>query len=212
MGKISNNMKIHWIGQVGGLVGISSRGNAYWRSLAETIRNPRSQAQTEHRALFAFVSTLIRYIGPIYKDGYKHYNTRKTQRSNFYHQLYTEAVTGNIASGFTVDYTKVLVARGNLTPCHTIAASVAPSTQTATISWSDNTGVGDASATDKLMYVFYNATKQTSVYAVNAATRAEETYSFTYPADWAGDTAYLYVAWSSGSSESDSKLLGIYSV
>ena len=127
MGKISNNMKIHWIGQVGGLVGISSRGNAYWRSLAETVRNPRSQAQTEHRALFAFVSTLIRYIGPIYKDGYKHYNTRKTQRSNFYHQLYTEAVSGDLTSGFTVDYTKVLVSRGNLTPCHTIAASVAAS-------------------------------------------------------------------------------------
>ncbi|MCR4813080.1 MAG: DUF6266 family protein, partial [Bacteroidales bacterium] len=193
MGKSRNGMKIHWSGQVGHVVGFSRRGKDYWRSLANNYNNPRTDAQMQHRAMFAFASTVVHNVGPIYKAGYRHYNTSLSQRANFFHQLYHNAVSGDITGGFSVDYTKMMVARGNLTPCHTIAASVAPATQTATISWSDNTGVGDASATDTIMYVFYNVTKQVSIYATGAATRAEETLSFTYPSDWAGDTAYLYV-------------------
>lgn len=97
-----------------------------------------------------------------------------------------------------------------LKPTHSIAAAVAPATQTVTISWSDNSGVGSASATDKLLYCAYNSTKQESIYSDNAATRAAETCSFTYPANWSGDTLYLYAAWTNGTSESDSTMLGFY--
>ena len=210
MGRTNSSMKIHWDGQTGGLVGFTVRGNAYWRSLADHVRNPRTQAQTEHRALFAFVSALIRCVGPIYKEGYLHYNTRKPQRANFFQQLYRNAVTGDISSGFTVNYANVLVARGNLTPAYNTLAVVTASSQTVTVSWSDNTGVGDASATDTLSYALYNTSKQTNVLGTAVATRADETAEFTYPAEWAGDTLHLYLFWSNGTTESDSQHLGPY--
>lgn len=210
MGKTNSAMKIHWTGQVGHIVGFSSRGHDYWRSLAENHNDAHTDAQLNHRALFAFISILIHCIGLIYKDGYRHYGTALSQRSHFFRQLYRNAVTGDLVSGFTVDYTKVLVARGNLTPPYNLLATVNQVSQTVTVSWTDNSGVGDASATDTLMYALYNASKQTNVYATRVATRADETAEFSYPAEWAGDTLYLYVAWSSGFSESDSKNLGPY--
>ncbi|MBO4588938.1 MAG: hypothetical protein J5711_08615 [Bacteroidales bacterium] len=203
-------MKIHRNGQVGRIVGYTVRGNDLWRSLASNHNDARSDAQLLQRARLAFVTVFIHSIGDIYKAGYHHYNTSKSQRANFFRQIYRNALSGNLIDGFTIDFSKVLVSRGNLTPAHSIAASVTPATQTATISWSDNSGVGDAKADDRLLYCIYNATKHTNVFSDNAATRAAETASATYPADWAGDTIYIYAAWTSSTAESDSKLLGLF--
>ena len=203
-------MKIHWNGQTGGVVGYTVRGNDYWRSLPNSYNDAAVEAQVLQRSKLSYVSKFIHNIGGIYKSGYRHYNTSKCQRSNFAHQIFQNALSGNLTDGLVINPADVLVARGNLTPTHSIAAAVAPATQTVTISWSDNSGVGDARATDKLLYCAYNATKQESVFSDNAASRSAETCSFTYPADWSGDTLYIYAAWSSGTSESDSSMLGFY--
>ncbi len=210
MSKSRTSMKIHWNGQTGGVVGYTVRGNDFWRSMPKFYHDACNEAQQLCRAKLSFVSSFIHNIGDIYKSGYRHYNVSKCQRANFSHQIFQDALSGNLTDGLVINPADVLVARGNLTPTHSIAAAVAPATQTVTISWSDNSGVGSASATDKLLYCAYNSTKQESIYSDNAATRAAETCSFTYPANWSGDTLYLYAAWTSGTSESDSTMLGFY--
>lgn len=210
MSKSRTSMKIHWNGQTGGVVGYTVRGNDFWRSLPNSYHDACNEAQQLSRAKLSYVSKFIHNIGGIYKAGYRHFNPSVRQRENFAHQIYQDALSGNLTDGLVINPADVLVARGGLTPTHSIAAAVAPATQTVTISWSDNSGVGDARATDKLLYCAYNATKQESVFSDNAATRADETCSFNYPADWSGDTLYLYAAWASGTSESDSSMLGFY--
>ena len=105
MGKSRNAMKIHWNGQVGHVVGYTRRGHDYWRSLSNHYRNPRTDAQMLCRAKFAFTSAVARAIGQVYKLGYRHYNTSKSQRANFFHQLFYNAISGDLQSGFTIDYT-----------------------------------------------------------------------------------------------------------
>ena len=209
MSKMLDLFKFH--GKLDNVVGYKRRGTHYSRMSGCVHHDRNSIKQQEVRAKFKTVTQFVAAFGGIYKEGYRHFDETQSPRSSFFSQLWHEALDGSLAEGYTIDPAKVAIARGALTPCHTIAASVTPATQTVTISWSDNTGVGDAQATDQLMYCFFNLTKETNIYGNNVASRSEETYSFTYPADWAGDTCYLYVAWSSSIAESQSKMLGFYS-
>ncbi len=210
MGKSNNGMKIHWNGQVGRIVGYTSRGHDYWRSLASNYNNPRTDAQMLHRAKFAFTSAFIHDIGPAYKSGYAHYNTSKCQRANFFHQLYHDAVSGNLPSGFTIDPAKVLVSRGNLTPAYNILASIAAASHSVSFGWSDNSGVAEAKADDRLLYCIFNISRRQSIFSDNAATRADESAEASYPSAWAGDTLHIYAGWLNLSSASDSSFLGTF--
>ncbi len=214
MGVTKSAMKIHWRGTVGGIVGGRQYGQDTWRSLADTISNPNSVAQQIVRAKFKAVTQAVKMLGYAYRLGYKMFIADgKGPRALFSRQIHDNALQGDLQQGFTIDPTKVEISKGGLTPCHTIAAAVAPATQTVTVSWSDNTGVGDAEATDQLCYLLLNLTKETSIYGTDVATRAEESFSLTYPADWAGDTGYLYVFWNGKDKGcSSSKMLGVYSL
>ena len=205
-------MKIHWRGQVGGLVGSRQYGQDTWRSLADSVNQPNSEAQLTVRAKFSCVSKAVAALGYLYRLGYKSFIADgKGPRALFSKQLFDEAILGNLQDGFSIDPTKVVIAKGSLTPAHSIAAAVQAQTHTATVSWSDNSGVGDAEATDAICIQLFNSTKQISVSAQDLATRAAETASLTYPADWAGDTMYVYAFWNGHDKGcSASTMLGLY--
>lgn len=208
MSKQKDLFKFH--GKLDNVVGFKSRGTHYTRMAPCTNNDVKTPKRLIQRAKFAAVTQFIQKFGLIYKADYHHYNTSINQRANFFRQIWNNALIGTPEEGYSIDPTKVDISSGSLTPCHSIAASVTPASQTVTVSWSDNTGVGEAQPTDQLMFCFFNLSKETNIYGNNVASRDEESYSFTYPADWAGDTCYLYVAWASGSSESVSKMLGIF--
>lgn len=206
MGKQNTNMKIAWTGNTGGVVGFSVRGHHYTRSLAESVRNPRTEAQLEARAKFAFVSEAVSTMAPAYLDGYLHYNATLNQRANLTRQVYSQAVTGNRTDGYSLDYSKVKMSRGNLVNPYNVTAAATGGT--VTVTWSDNSGVGNALATDKANILVYNASRKESVYKAAASARQAEEATAAYPTAWTGDTLYIYVWFSNGSAESESKALG----
>lgn len=196
MGVTRSAMKIHWRGTVGGIVGGRQYGQDTWRSLADSVNQPNTQAQLEARARFSFVTKTVAALGYAYRLGYKMFiGDGKGPRALFAKQVSRDAVTGNMNDGYVLDNTKVLVSRGGLTQAYNTLAVVTTATQTVTVSWTDNSGVADAEATDKLCYLLYNSSKQDSVSGEDIATRADETADFNYPAAWAGDTLYLYIYW-----------------
>ena len=206
-------MKIHWRGTVGGIVGGRQYGQDTWRSLAESVNQPNSEAQLAARAKFKAISQAVKMLGYAYRLGYKMFIADGLgPRALFSKQVGRDAITGS-GTEYTLDPTKVEIAKGGLTPCHTIAAAATPATQTVTVSWSDNSGVGDAEATDQLCYLLLNLTKKTSIYGTDVATRAEESFSFNYSTEWAGDTGYLYVFWNGKDKGcSSSQMLGVYNL
>lgn len=209
MGKQNTSMKIQWTGTTGGVVGYSIRGHHYTRSLAENIRNPRTEAQLEQRARFAFVSQLVSTFGNSYLEGYRHYNVTLNQRANFTKNVYHTAVTGNRTTGYTVDYSKVLVSQGNLPNPYNVVAAVSSADHKLTVGWSDNTGVGMALATDAASLTVYNATRRECLY-LTVGTRADESAEAVYPAAWTGDTLHLWLTLTSRDTASDSVYAGQY--
>ena len=210
MGKQNTSMKIQWNGTTGGVVGYSIRGHHYTRSLADNVRNPRTEAQQEARAKFAYVSQLIHDFGGIHLTGYRHYNVDINQRANFSQNLYHSAVSGNRTDGYTVDWTKVMVSKGNLAKLYQITASVAAATQTVSLSWNDNSGVGDALPTDRLLVCVFNVTKRLAIVRESLAARSAESAEVSYPSDWGGDTLYVYAGLTNGTAESQSVCMGPY--
>ena len=213
MGVTKSAMKIHWRGQVGGLVGSHQYGQDTWRSMADSVANPNTEGQQIARAKFSAVSKGAAALGYLYRLGYKMFiGNGRGPRALFSKQLYDNALIGDLQSGFSIDPTKVELSKGSLTPAHSIAASVAPATQSCTVSWSDNSGVGDAEATDKLCVSLYNMTKQETIDFQDVATRAAETASMNYDASWAGDTMYVYAFWNGDEKGcSACKNLGVFS-
>lgn len=204
-------MKIHWQKTVGGIVGYSRLGRDYFRSLASHVFNPQTESQMEHRAKFATVSKFMTGLSAVWRYGYRWKKGEgRSSATCMFSQIYDEAVTGNYHDGFTIDPTKVQMSQGNLTTLHSIAASVATATQTITVSWSDNTGVGNAEPNDQLSIMAYNPTKKTSMLETHKAPREAETASMTYPSSWAGDTIYVYAFLDNGQEAANSILLGFY--
>lgn len=196
MGKIKNPIQVHWTNNVGGLVGYHAFGNHYWRANAQNILNPRTARQQEARAKFAFTSELIAAFVPAYKVGYKEYAQGRSPRAEFCHQLkLAGAITGNMNDGYTIDYEKVSVAKGVLLPTYSMTCSVLGTQHKVSYTWTDNSGQGDAEASDILCSVLFNSTKKVCMFTETTSSRASEACQLIYPTAWAGDTIYNYVFW-----------------
>ena len=191
-----NNELIKWHGQVGKtLVGYKLRGEHIVRAYSCSVHDPNTLAQQEVREKFKFVSQLIHKIGGVYKTGYASYASTDNPRGLFFSNLYQEAVTGNMSDGYTVDYEKVKIARGLLLPTYSMTCSVLGAQHKCSYTWTDNSGQGDAEATDKICINLYNPTKGVSMMFEDVATRSAEACQVQYSTAWAGDTVYNYIFW-----------------
>ena len=196
MGKIKNPMQIHWTNNVGGVVGFHAYGNHYWRANAQSVANPNTNAQKTVRGKFTVITKTISTFVPAYKVGYKEYAQGRSPRAEFYHQINAEgAVTGNYNDGYTIDYEKVFISRGSLLPTYSMTVSVLGSQHKISISWTDNSGQGDAEGTDQLCVCLLNQTKASCVFVENAGIRRAEAAQITYPTSWAGDTVQVFTFW-----------------
>src|SRR5690606_19025857 len=94
---------------------------------------------------------------------------------------------------YSIDYEKSLLSRGNLTgPMDAKANSANPGS--IDFDWTDNSGSGNAQATDKAMLVVYNPTKKEAIYTTAGEDRVRGTQSLTIPAEYSGDTVSTYMA------------------
>ena len=209
MAKTNELFKFH--GKLDNVVGFKQRGKHYYRMVGCSHSDPNTPAQQEHRAKFTYVTQLIHKIGAVYKTGYALFNPEKSQRSHFFSNLWSEAVTGNMNDGYTVDYEKVKIARGLLLPTYSMTCSVLGAQHKCSYSWTDNSGQGDAEATDKICINLYNPTQGVSMMFEDVATRAAEACQVQYSTAWAGDTVYNYIFWKKADGScSDSILVNFF--
>jgi len=82
---------------------------------------------------------------------------------------------------FTIDYSVVLISRGDLPNADT-AAAAAGTAGKVNFTWTDNSGTGKALATDTAMLVVYCADKNQSVYVLSGAARSAGTDVVNVPA------------------------------
>lgn len=80
--------------------------------------------------------------------------------------------------------------------------------------WDDNSGEGNAQATDKAMILAYNNSKGEAVFVTAGAARSAGTQTLTVPDDFSGDSVECFIAFNSedGLSVSNSKYIGSVTV
>lgn len=184
MGTYSKGIIGAFSGKVGPVVGATWRGKDVMRSLPRKSTKPATQTQKLQREKFTMVTAFLAPINPIVKRYFGNDIGIKTRRNQAMSYLIKEAIT-YVDPELVWEYNKVLISRGELLGIN--EADVATGAgQSINITWTDNSGNGDALATDKLVVVVYEPTTKTTVYSLDAATRDLEVANVTLPAYCSG--------------------------
>ena len=192
MGKIKQEILGGFSGKVGTVVGSIWKGISYIRALAPSIANPRTPAQVNQRNKFAAVIAFLQPIQAFVKVGYKSFADGKSAMNAAMSYIVVNAMTGT-APNFTVDYPEALVSRGKLMGAGTASAST--TSGTLNLNWTDNSGEGDASTSDKAMVLVYNSTRnEAKIVLESGAVREDATVEVILPAHYLGDTIQVYLS------------------
>ena len=94
----------------------------------------------------------------------------------------------------------MLVSHGSLTQASDTTVSTEGSK--ALFTWKDNSGQGNAMATDATMILVYNKEKALAVYDTSAAMRSDGNAELELPKDWKNDTLIAYLGFCSTNDKS----------
>jgi hypothetical protein len=169
MGTISRTILGGFSGTVGTVVGGNWKGIPYIRSKpAYRVYKP-TQAQLEHRARFSLASSFVKVLSGLLDTSFRQFAVRMTGTNSAFSYLFKNAVTGNYP-GYTLDYSRVLISRGDLPNADNPTATAAAAGKI-NFAWADNTGIGKAGSDDTAILVVYCPSMQAALYTTIGATR-----------------------------------------
>ena len=190
MGKIRKGVLGGFSGKVGTVIGSSWNGISYMRGLPQHFNDAKTPKQLQQRAKFNKAMEFLKPIKEFIRVGYKTYAVKKSAFNAAVSYMVKNAVGGSYPD-IEINYSRVFVSRGDLTPPKDVAATI--SERCVTITWSDNSAEGSADATDLSMPLSYNVSKGQTVFEITASTRSSQSVALPLPSDWIGDTIHLYL-------------------
>ena len=197
MATISQGILGGFSGKVGTVIGGFWKGIAYMRSIPASVSQPNTPAQLEHRAKFKAVIDFLQPLTSFLRIGFKSYAVKMSAFNAAMAYTMDNALTG-IYPAIGIDYSKVLVCRGNLTGAlNPEATSLIPGQIEFT--WDNNTLGANSQADDKVMLVVYNPTKQFAATVIAGNTRASGSQTIVLPAAFAGDEVQCYISFQNAS-------------
>ena len=216
MGTIKKGILGGFSGKVGTVVGSNWKQTAYMRSLATTVKNPRTPAQLKHRAKFKMTIEYLRPLAPLIRIGWKLY-AHKQSAFNAAVNYFMKNVIGRYwVWDLEADPNKFLISRGSLTPAEQTTTTIGhnPGVTSMYIVWGDNSTIGDASKDDTALIAIVNKDKKEAIISYNDYRRDSGFGRFTIPNDWVGNTVYPYVGFVSndGKRVANSVYLGLRTI
>ena len=190
MGTYRKGILGSFTGKVGTVVGSSWRGIDYMRSLPRRSSKEPTEPQAIQRAKFGLVAGFLAPIRGLLDIGFKTAAVNQTGSNAAAKEMFEFGITGAYPN-FTVDYPNVKISKGSLTGAFN--ASVTPGTDQVTVTWEDNTGSGNAKATDKAIILVYNEEQSQYIYTTDGPERSAATYVYNMPDDFAGDTVEVWL-------------------
>ena len=191
MGKIGRGILGGVSGKVANIVGARWKGIDYIRAKPQSVANPRTQLQVNQRTKFTLV---LRFLQPnlnFIKIGYKNFSVKKSQFNSAMSYILNNAIVGDYPN-YLIDYAAALLSRGNLATALNPSFGLNPGE--VKFIWEDNSAVGNALATDKVMVLVYNTSKGESVYITEGATRAVLSQTVIIPNSYAGDDIEMFIS------------------
>ncbi len=187
-------------------------GKNTMRTKPVEVSNPKTLAQRQQRSKFSLMVALSRMFMPFIRLGFKQVAVSMSQFNMFMKTNIYDVITGAYPN-YAIDFTKLIVSKGTLMGVEDGAAAAAAG-KLVNISWTDNSGTGDAQATDKALQLIINYEKGKVFQDVTTKTRTDESAAVTVPASWVGDQVYVYLAFqdATGYKVADSSYLGTVTI
>ncbi len=156
-------------GKVGTVIGSSWNGIPCIRSLPTPKSNPSfSEAQLAQKVRFALGMRFLKAMGELveisYQSGYG-----KTKKNAALSRILTQAV-GGVYPDLYIDYPALEIARGDLKKASAPAVAFTEDQQLR-FTWTDNTGMGNAAATDQAILVAYCPETNDLIWTANGGMR-----------------------------------------
>lgn len=173
MGTYNKGILGAFSGKVGPVVGASWRGKEVLRSLPKRSNRVATENQALQRLKF---STITAFLNPLYPILSRYYGSNAGEKTRLNQALsyhIREAMDYNDPV-FDIVYNKVQIAKGDLVGIENgqVTSTV---TNALSFTWADNSGQGEAVATDKLVIALYEPTTKTTLYSLAVADRSTGT-------------------------------------
>ena len=191
MGKIKQGILGGFSGKVGNVIGSSWNGIAYMRRMPTSFNDPKTLKQKMQRGKFTAVLSALQPVTAFLRVGFKTYAQGRSAFNAAMSHTFKHAITGEYPN-YTIDYAKLHVSLGNLTGAGVATTSVLDGK--IELFWNNNSGTGNAQATDKALVVAINPTKGESTYITDGATRASGREELPMPPSWQGDEIKVYLS------------------
>lgn len=195
MGTYNKGILGAFSGKVGPVVGASWRGKDVLRSLPRKGTRVASEAQVLQRLKFSTVTAFLMPLQPILSRYYGNGNALKTRRNQAMGYHMEEAVT-YVDPNYEMILNKVQISKGDLLGLQS-PGMVPGAAQSVDITWANNSGEGEADASDVLVVALYEPTTKTTVYALHAEVRSAMTATIIVPSDLSGLTLHGWATFAS---------------
>jgi hypothetical protein len=173
MGTINKGILGGFSGKVGTVIGGTWKGIAYMRSIGTNrVLNP-TEKQLSQQLKFALAMRFLQPMAGLLNISFHDFAIRMTGINNALSYTLDNAITG-VYPSFEIDYAEALVSRGNL-PNVLGPAVTSGAGSVLTFSWTDNSGVGIAKATDKAIFVAYCPDLRQAIYTTAGGLRSDLT-------------------------------------
>lgn len=191
MGTIKQGILGGFSGKVGTVVGSTWKSVHYMRALAVSVNNPNTEKQQCQRNKFLVALQFLKTFTPFLRVGYQNYAKGQSAFNAAMSYMLKNATTG-CGADVAIDYNKTLVARGSLNTTMNATATIEGNKVSYT--WTDNSGTGNARATDTAMLLAYNKHKKEAIYSLDGAARSEAAAELALPTNWSDDALAVYLS------------------
>ena len=204
MGIINKGILGGFSGNVGPVVGSSWKGINYMKSLPTKKSKSSTVAQIEQQLKFSLIIHFLQTMTGLLELTFKNYANEMTEFNAAFSYNIKEAVGGK-SPDFEVDYEKALISRGSL-PNGGAPSAAAGTGSNVVFTWTDNSGTGDALATDKTIIVAYCKDLDATFYTTGNTTRDAGTETLDL-ASFSGKDVETWIAFiNAGDTEASNSL------
>lgn len=179
MGIISKGILGGFSGTVGTVIGGNWKGIDYMRSQPTPSSKAATQPQIEQRTKFALVVRFVQALSGLVSATFKDSVSQQTGFNKVMAHTIKSAI-GGVFPLYHIDYSHVLVSRGNL-PNVQAPPATSPAAGAVKWQWTDNSGMGKADANDTAILVVYSEDLNISVYTTAGALRSAGTATLNIP-------------------------------
>ena len=177
-------------GKIGTVVGSTWRGKNVLRSAPRKSTKPVSVAQQRQRDKFTGVLQFLTPLKEILTETFGTNIGSKTPFNNAMSYHMKEAVRQS-TDGFTIEYSKVLVGKGNLCGLENPHVEALPA-HSLQITWKDNSSQGLAYPNDTFLVVAYAPSLQSFKTVTGESVRETAQYAIHFQESFYGQTVHLW--------------------